>query len=83
MRGTCLFLAVLVLCGCSKSEGRYELREGIHERHFMDANGNVKTLQPHGIFKLDTVTGRTWVYRSMVLSGPTNELTVETWEEIK
>ena len=49
----------------------------------MDANGNVKTVQPHGIFKLDTVTGRTWVYRSMVLSGPTNEVTVETWEEIK
>jgi hypothetical protein len=83
MRGASLILTVLLLCGCNKSTGRYEIRTAIYDRHFMDVNGNATTVQPHAVFKIDTVTGQTWVFRSLLLRSTTNEVNVETWEEIK
>jgi hypothetical protein len=73
-------------CGQKPQTGRYQIITGTYES-LVIPNNNINNSGPvssHGIFKIDTETGRTWDYYSGVVVG-TNGLPaiVDGWREIK
>lgn len=89
MKALILLAAVTVLCGCSRHEstavvGRYEIRPANYDSAEISLAEppKVSTKTRHGVFKIDTVTGRTWIYTDQTLSSTNKVTTYSGWEEI-
>jgi hypothetical protein len=80
-----------MICGCDNQEkqkdGRYQLVSGTYQAFSIDNRGNggagTGSEAFHGIFRIDTRTGKTWVFVAVVSSSDNRTNVVKEWREIK
>jgi hypothetical protein len=81
-----ILLAVPLIQGCDQQRqtARFQIIEGTYDEILNnDIAKSSSSSQQHGIFKIDTQTGRTWLYLDAT-DVTTNGVSVEDgWREIK
>lgn len=87
-----VLFAVPILQGCNQQIGRYQIVVGTYDEVVTTEGAQVvqnstdgvsSSEQNHGVFKIDTQTGQTWIYKDALdikTNGATEE---EGWREIK
>lgn len=89
MKPFILISIALALTGCKPNAGRYEIKTGEYQAQTIKFNDERQvfevTMTPeHGVFKIDTSTGKAWKYVYCVISKlDTNRVDMSGWEEVK
>ena len=78
-----MLVAACILSGC-REHHHYEIRTGTYDEANVTINGSVTgtTETRHGVFRIDTETGRTWLYRTGTVTGTNGVTDLEQWREI-
>ena len=83
--------AILMLCGCERQipivpVGRFEIRSGTYDQDtviYTPVATNFSTDQHHAVFKIDTISGETWIYLSSVYAISNKMSYIQGWSEIR
>ncbi|HEV2455845.1 MAG TPA: hypothetical protein VGY98_16390 [Verrucomicrobiae bacterium] len=82
---TAALLACALACGCNRSPvktpGRYQISSGTYDLFVHREDGVTKRTEP-AIFKIDTITGQTWLYASDGYFETNGLITYSGWSEI-
>ncbi len=81
-----LTLIGLILTGCEKKpeNGRFQIHSGVHDVVIatLGLNPTSSKEQNHVILKLDTQTGKTWMYFQNTIITSNGVMQIEGWSEI-
>ena len=80
-----LFMASFIQgCGQKAQDGRFQIVAGTYDEIVNNAGSTIgSSSQQHGVFKIDTQTGRTWVYLDATGLMTNGASITEGWREIK
>ena len=81
-----LLLLAPLLQGCNQKSttGRFQIVAGTYDEILNNpVDKSSSSSQEHGIFKIDTQTGRTWIYLDATDLATNGASITEGWREIK
>lgn len=77
-----LFAPLLQGCNQQAPTARFQIIAGTYDE-VVNSGGVGSSSQEHGIFKIDTQTGKTWVYIDAITLKTNGASITEGWREIK